>query len=227
MPMTTRRYGDEEASEIFRLATTSGTPQQALPGQSDGLTLAELQRIGQEAGIEPAQIAQAAASLDARGRPSPVRRSFGLPIGVSRVVELPRAPTDREWEQLIAEFRTTFGAQGRVTSTGSMREWSVGNLHICVEPTRHGQQLRLSTRKEDASVLNAMSALMAGMATLMGAVGMAAGHPAKALTFIGLFGGMSLASFGANVIRLPRWARERERQMEAIAEHTVDLLSDS
>src|SRR5437763_1290988 len=93
-PMTTRRYGDEEASEIFRLATTSETPQQSLPAESGGLTLTELQRIGQEAGIEPAHIAQAAASLDARGRPAPLRRSFGLPVGVSRVVELPRAPTD-------------------------------------------------------------------------------------------------------------------------------------
>jgi hypothetical protein len=40
-----------------------------------------------------------------------------------------------------------------------------------------------------------------------------------------MFGGMSLFSFGANVVRLPRWARERERQMEAIAERAVKLLS--
>jgi hypothetical protein len=40
-----------------------------------------------------------------------------------------------------------------------------------------------------------------------------------------MFGGMSLASFTANLLRSPRWARERERQMEALAEHTVKLLS--
>jgi len=226
MPMTTRRYGDEEASEIFRLATTSSTPQQSLPGQSDGLTLAELQRIGQEAGIEPAQIAQAAASLDARGRPAPIRRSFGMPVGVSRVVELPRAPTDREWEQLITEFRTTFSAKGKASSTGSMREWSVGNLHICVEPTKNGHQLRLSTRKSDAAAFNALGILMGGMSGVMGAIGMASGHAGKALVLVSLYGGMSLASFGANLVRLPRWARERDRQMEAIAEHAVELLSE-
>jgi hypothetical protein len=38
---------------------------------------------------------------------------------------------------------------------------------------------------------------------------------------------MALAAFGANLVRLPRWARERERQMEAIAEHAVKLLSNS
>jgi hypothetical protein len=36
---------------------------------------------------------------------------------------------------------------------------------------------------------------------------------------------MALASFGANLFRLPSWARERERQMEVIAEHAVKLLS--
>jgi hypothetical protein len=41
-----------------------------------------------------------------------------------------------------------------------------------------------------------------------------------------MFGGIALAAFGANLLRLPRWARERERQMEAIAEHALKLLSN-
>ncbi len=224
--MTERRYGDDEIREIFSLATTGDTRDQSLPAESGGLTLDELQRIGQEAGIEPARVAHAAASLDARGKAAPLRRSFGLPIGVSRVVDLPRAPTDREWEQLISEFRTTFGAHGKATSSGGLREWSVGSLHICVEPTSHGEQLRLSTVKSDAQVLNAFGLMMAGMSALMGAVVTAAGKPEKAILVLGMFGGMSLASFGANLVRLPRWARERERQMEAIAEHAVKLLSN-
>ncbi|HEX7977819.1 MAG TPA: hypothetical protein VF461_04410, partial [Gemmatimonadaceae bacterium] len=200
---------------------------QSVPADAEGLTLAELQRIGQEAGIEPARVAHAAASLDARGKAAPVRRSFGLPVGVSRVVALPRAPTDREWERLVSEFRTTFETQGQMTTTGGIREWSVGSLHICVEPTAHGEQLRLSTRKEDALILNGFSALMGGMSVVMGAVVASAGHPMKALPIVGMFGGMGLLSFTANLVRLPRWARERERQMEAIAEHAVKLLSDS
>jgi hypothetical protein len=225
--MTERRYGDEEVREIFSLATTGGLRDRSLPSESGGMTLDELQRIGQEAGIEPARVAQAAASLDARGRVAPVRRSFGMPVGVSRVVDLPRAPTDREWEQLIAEFRTTFGAQGRATTSGGLREWSQGTLHISVEPTERGEQLRLSTLKEDAIALNMLGVVMGGMSAIFGAVVAAAGKPEKALLVLGLFGGMALFTFGANLVRLPAWARERERQMEAIAEHTVKLLSNS
>lgn len=61
----------------------------------------------------------------------------------------------------------------------------------------------------------------------MGAVVAAAGKPEKALAVLGMFGGMSLFAFGANVLRLPAWARERKRQMEALAEHAVKLLSNS
>lgn len=223
--MTTRRYEDDEVREIFSLATTGGAADRTLPAESGGLTLDDLQRIGREAGIEPARVAQAAATLDARGKPAPVRRMFGLPIGVSRVVDLPRAPTDREWERLIAEFRTTFGAQGRATSSGGLREWSVGELHISVEPTEHGEQLRLSTVNSLGQLLNGLGTVLGGFSLLMAAVVAAAGKPEKALVVLGMFGGMSLAAFAGNVFRLPRWARERARQMEEIAEHAVKLLS--
>ena len=155
-----------------------------------------------------------------------MRRSFGLPIGLSRVVDLPRAPTDREWEQLISQFRTTFGTPGHATTSGGLRGWSQGDLHISVEPTEHGEQLRLSTLKGDAMVFNGFGLLMGGMSVLMSAVVAAAGKPEKALVLLGMFGGMSLAAFGANVVRLPSWARERKRQMEEIAEHAVKLLSN-
>jgi hypothetical protein len=223
--MSERRYEDEEVREIFSLATTGNARDPSLPTESGGLTIDELQRIGQQAGIEPSRIAQAANQLDARGKPAPVRRSFGLPVGVSRVVDLPRAPTDREWEQLIAEFRSTFGTQGRATTSGGLREWSQGNLHISVEPTARGEQLRLSTLKEDAIGLNALSAVIGGMSIIFGSVVAAAGKPEKALVVFGMFAGMSLFAFAANLFRLPGWARERTQQMETLAEHAVKLLS--
>jgi hypothetical protein len=225
LTMSTRRYGDDEVREIFSLATTGDTGDRSVPVESGGLTLDELRHIAREAGIEPARVTQAAAILDARGKPAPVRRWLGLPVGLSRLVALPRAPTDREWEQLIAEFRTTFGAPGQSTKSGGLREWSHGNLHICVEPTEHGEQLRLSTLKEDAMALNALAIGTGALSVIMSAVVTAAGKPEKALVVLGMFGGIALTAFGANVLRLPRWARERERQMEAIAEHTVKLLS--
>ncbi len=225
--MTERRYGDEEIREIFSLATTGDPRDRSLPAESGGLTLDEIQRIGQEAGIEPVRVAQAAEALDARGRPAPMRRSLGMPVGMSRVVPLPRAPSDREWERLISDFRTTFQTQGQAKTSGGLREWSHGNLHVSIEPTEHGEQLRLGTLKDDGIALNVLGVVTGGMSLLSSAVVAASGKPGKAFLVLAMFGGMSLAAFGANLIRLPRWARERERQMEGIAERAVKLLSGS
>ncbi len=174
-----------------------------------------------------------APSGDARDRPLPaqtrgapaVRRSFGLPIAVSQVIDLPRAPTSREWEQLVSELRTIFGVQGRVTITGGLREWSHGNLHISLEPGANGERLRLSDLKDDAVAINGLGFGLGAMGLLLGGV-MAAVGTGKPLMVVGAFGTMSLlAFFAANLVRTPAWARERARQMEAIAADVVKLLS--
>lgn len=224
--MSTRRYGDEEVREIFSLATTGSDRDRAVPAESGGLSIDELRQIAREAGIDPGRVAAAAATLDARGRAAPVRRALGLPVGLSRVVDLPREPTEREWEQLVTVFRTTFGTTGEMSTTGGLREWKNGNLHICVEPTEHGHQLRLATLKDDAIALNVLGVVTGAMAVLMGAVVTLAGKPDKAMVVASMFGGMALLAFGANVIRVPRWARERERQLEDLANRAVKLLSN-
>lgn len=223
--MTERRYDEDEVREIFDLATTGSTQERSLAPDSAGLTLAELQQIGREAGIEPGRIAAAAASLSTRVSAPPVRRSLGMPVGVSRVVDLPRAPTDLEWERIVSACRSTFGAKGRVASSGNLREWSQGNLHVCVEPTERGYQLRLSTLKSDASGVNAIAGSMAAMSAIMGTMATVAGKPGKGLALMVMFALFGLAFLAVNLVRLPRWARERAEQMEAIAAQSVRMLA--
>ena len=225
--MTTRRYGDDEVREIFSLATTGDLREPALPAESDGLTLDALERIGQEAGIDPARVAHAAATLDARGQSFPVQRAFGVPIGVSRVVALPRAPTDREWQQLLTHCRTTFGVQGVATESGGLRAWSHGRLQVSVEPTAEGEQLRLSTWNEAAVALNGLGLVFGGLSVLTSVAVVAAGKPEKALAVLALFGGIAVAAVATNVFRAPRWARARDRQMTAVAEHAVQMLAQA
>ncbi|QJR37683.1 hypothetical protein [Gemmatimonas groenlandica] len=85
--MTTRRYEDDEVREIFSVASTGSTSDQTLLAESGGLTLDELQRIGREVGIDPTRVAHAAAQLDARGTPTPVKRAFGMPVGAQGVAK--------------------------------------------------------------------------------------------------------------------------------------------
>lgn len=222
--MGERRYSDEEIRRIFGLAA-SGRPAAppARPG-SEGFTLADIQSIGLEAGLDPDMVARAAASLDARP-PRAGRSWLGMPIEVSRTVALPRAPTDHEWDRLVGELRTTFRARGRVMVQGNLREWSNGNLHACVEPTDTGWRLRMGTLKGDVAGYNFVGGTGIAGGVILGGIALLGGGFPEAAWLPATFGVGGIGVLIANVLRLPRWAGERERQMARIAERITAILS--
>ena len=215
-----RRYEEREIAEIFEAAAAPATARGA-----QGLTLSELQAIGGEVGIAPERIAAAAAGLARRPVQAPRRTSLGVPVSTGRVLELPRALTDREWGLLLGEVRATFGAAGREVVQGDTRQWRNSNLHVFVEPSATGYRLRMGTLKGDASAVNGiglggivMGAVTAG-STLTGA------DPAS-----GLAGALALAALGVgalafNAVRLPRWVRERDAQMDYLVERTREIVN--
>ncbi len=220
-----RRYQDEEVREIFALATTGGNAGgQPVPSHDDGLTLEQLQDVGVQVGLTPAQVASAASALDIRRQALPQRRHLGRPVSVGRIVDLPRAATEREWELLVAELRRTFDAKGEVTSHGSLREWSNGNLHAFLEPTDDGHRLRLTTFKGQASALTTVGVGGLLMALIMFAAMASKGKLGLELVMPMVFAALGAGALISNAVRLPRWAGERERQMEYIADRARALL---
>ncbi|MDP1891452.1 MAG: hypothetical protein Q8K55_11230 [Gemmatimonadaceae bacterium] len=217
--MNDRRYNEQEVAEIFgRAAEAQGDATRALtPGE--GMTLAELQDIGQQVGMTAAAVADAARSLD-RHEPRFRRQLLGLTIGVGRSVELERRLTTDEWERLVVKVRETFDARGNVKSEGSLRQWTNGNLQVLVEPTEHGDRLRIRTVNAYAQL-----AITAGVGTmavpvLVAAVAMVAGVPdvGERLAPLAPLALMGAASIGVGLMRLRGWARTRLQQMDAIAD---------
>lgn len=218
-----RRYRDEEIAEIFEAAATTHDPGQRSLAPADGLTLTELQAIGREVGLAPERIADAATAVDRRRSTLPRRKDLGMPISVSRSVDLPRDLTDREWSLLVAEMRETFNARGKDRSSGGLREWANGNLHAYVEPTEDGYRFRLRTTKGDALMLNRLGIAGMVMGLVMLVIFFLQGRMAEELfvpVFFALVGAGTLTS---NAVRLPGWAQERERQMEYIAARALAL----
>jgi hypothetical protein len=221
-----RRYGEDEVSEIFEAAATAPPSKgSGRPSSARGLTLAELQEIGMEVGVAPDRIADAASEVDRRRNAAPARKWLGMPVSAGRSVDLPRAPTDREWEMLVGELRQTFRARGKDRSQGGIREWTNGNLHACIEPTETGYRLRLGTVKGNAAAVG-----LAGMAGLLIAVPMVAvtlvtGGVGESLVGPVMMGSAGASALAYNALRLPPWARERERQMEYIAGRATALIA--
>lgn len=215
--MAERRYSEDEVAAIFELA--SKTDVSGLPASAGGtgLTLPALQEIGREIGISPEAISLAAQSLSPAAR-LPAPSYLGLPVGVGRIVEFERKLSDAEWENLVAELRTTFQARGVVRYDGPFRQWTNGNLTALLEPTREGHRLRMMTvRGASRARMMAGSLVMAGAGATLLAQAMAGG-----LSHLGNFVGPGfIALVGAGLFALGAlpvtgWARRRGEQFDAV-----------
>jgi len=213
-----RRYDDKEMAAIFRAAAEGPqTPSNNIVPRDEGLTLAELQAIGSEVGLSPDAVARAALALDVRAA-AESRTMFGLPIGVARTVNLNRRLTDEEWERLVVRLREVFDARGTMRSEGSFRQWTNGNLQVLLEPTETGHRLRFRTVNGAAMASISGGFFALGITAVTALAVLPGGHLVKALPgliFLFLTGAGMLAS---GVLRLPRRARLRQRQMESLAE---------
>jgi len=221
-----RSYDEEEIAEILERATA--TSPTTIPSVSaGGLTLTQLQEIGSEVGIVPARIAEAALAVSSREVSTPTRTFLGAPKSVSRTVRIHRALNDDEWARLVADLRETFDAQGKVTTVGSLRSWTNGNLQVHVEPDADGYRVRMLTVKGSVGPVTAMGLAFTLMSLLFVIVAVSEGGGQKLLfgaAMATIFGGVGLGQIGYLRASLPGWAADRATQMEGLAERIPKLL---
>jgi hypothetical protein len=217
-PMNERRYTEEEVAAIFERASEVSQAGPRQTSLAEGMTLAELQDIGREVGIPAESIALAAQTLGQSGQAAS-RTFMGLPLGVARTVYLGRRLSDAEWERLVVDLRDTFNARGIVKTQGSLRQWTNGNLQVLLEPTATGDRLRLRTVKGGALGAVVGGILLVGLSAA-GLIGAAAQGLLGDATLLSTMGLSALAGAGivaSNAVRLPRWGRTRQQQMDEIA----------
>jgi len=225
--MAERRYNDKEIAAIFRAAAEQEpqNPQREV-ARDEGLTLAELQAIGGEVGIASEAVAQAARAVDVRLGPAS-RTLLGLPVGVSRTVNLNRRLTDEEWERLVVQLREVFNARGRTRSDGSLRQWTNGNLQVLLEPTETGHRLRFGTLHGGARASIGAGIAVLGVTAAVVISSALGGTFGDAIPGIALLFAAGTGMIASGALRLPRWARLRERQMEALAAHITSSDKDT
>jgi hypothetical protein len=217
-----RRYHEDEVREIFEAAASAGDAGGGAAAR-DGLTLVQLQEIGRDVGLSPARIAEAATALDLRRGARPRATHLAMPVSVGTTVPLPRPLDDHEWSLLVAELRQTFRARGEDRSSGSGRVWTNGNLHAYVEATPDGHRLRLGTTKGSARGFNFLGLGSVSVAVVLLLVLVFTGQPLQGAQDLLALAGLGGAALGYNAFTLPRWARERERQMEHVAARALEI----
>ncbi len=214
--MPERRYDEKEVAEIFKRATEAQLEVARQLPPSEGLTLAEVLEIGRQAGITAESAADAARSLD-RHEPRFRRTLLGATVGVGRTVALERRVTTEEWERLVVVLRDTFDARGVVKSDGGLRQWTNGNLQILIEPTEHGDRLRMRTVHVAARNIVTAGVIVLGAIGAVTAVSVATGVPGAALQELVPLATMGATLLGVGALRLRGWAATRIKQMDDIA----------
>lgn len=218
-----RKYNESEIEAIFSSAARAQETARTSIGESEGLTLEELQRIGREAGITPEFIRRAAAALEMGTPDESTDRLVGLPIGVGRSAVVPGPLTDEAWDQLVADLRRTFRATGRTRVDGSLRQWRNGNLRASVEPVADGYRLDISTMNGNlrSGIVGGMVAVVLGLLlTVMHFLSgetMSDTYRTLVVTAMAVIGLATIAGF-----RLPGWARERKLQMKDVLERAME-----
>ncbi|MBX9929674.1 MAG: hypothetical protein K2X99_12285 [Gemmatimonadaceae bacterium] len=224
-----RRFDDDEVALILEQASqvSAQRHEHELVERAPGLSLAQLQQIAAESGIAPDDVARAAANV-ARGgiAPMQVRRTLGVPVALGKTVLLARPLTDAEWDRIVVVLRETFEARGTVRAEGTLREWSNGNLRVVLEPTPNGQRLRLSTRRGDAGLWAAVGAGSAALGATLAATAWMSGAAEALMSALPVLG-VGLAMLARNAVLLPRWARQRSAQLDAVAAAADRVIEES
>lgn len=184
-----RRYTDREVALVLKRASEMEEKREVTPGGGAGLTLAQLEEIARDVGLDPELVARAARELDTRGR----ARAAGLlgpPATQKSVLAVPGRLDEEGLRALIQVVDGQVSADGLVTEAlGTVRWTATDRFHstqVTVSPV--GEETRVQvTERYNARVRPLVHGLPAAWGGMAG-VGIGAG--------IGLVGAPLVAAIG-------------------------------
>lgn len=238
--MPDRTYSEREIADLIeRAVERQQAARTAQPGET--LTLAEIERIAAEAGIDPKHIREAAGEMDAVGKT--LKRESGTTkttVFVERWIDAPLTP--EAWEDAVLELQDRYGASaaaalgmpagGTVQQIGNAYEWRhTSGLGVQTTITASPRDGR--TRLRISQLVGLASATTEGILYGLGPAFLAS-LPMLALAEK-LTGSTPLAAVGALMAFLVVWAisapvitsldrRWRTKKHAALAELADDLV---
>ena len=246
-----RKFNDEEVALIIKRAAELQQTQQAEEEPSNTMTLAEVEQIAREAGIDPKLIRQAAHGLE---RPAEIARPspwLGAPTRLvfERVID-GEVPVD-DFEPIINEIRRTFADNGIPSVLGKTLAWTSS-----YQGGRRGNNVRMvnvsvvprsgaTTVRVEEEIRNIAAAVFGGLVGGGGGgttgisigIGMGVFHsaPVAAALWFGVFGSfytLARTIYGRMVGKREKelselTARLEEQITESIASRAVKPAADA
>lgn len=137
-----RRFGDKDVALILKRAAELQHRDPLAVREGAGFTLAELESVAQEAGIDPKYVRRAVDELGAqRGSPAIVDL-IGAPVALDFTRAVSREAPNEAFDALVAEIQAGLNEIGAASALGRSLVWHSGNvqrqLQVSVTP-RGGQ----------------------------------------------------------------------------------------
>lgn len=218
-----KRYSEEEVRLILKKAMDPALEGNPFHPGDRGLTLAELQDIAAEVGIDPKRI-QLAASEVGPAMQAPPNPFVGVPTTIQFESTLQGVTLTEGLEhEVVALIRSVLGRQGLISRDGDAFEWkardAMGGRYVSITPTHEGVRLRILGNYRD------------GVMSILGGVG--------GVTFVGTSAILSSLALGPAGILLgaaavavlpPRfayraWRKREDAVMAELHRKIFELLS--
>lgn len=223
-------FSPEAARAIFRRAAEhQEMARSALRTDADAVSLADLQAIGAEAGIDPTYVAAAAAELSTEDSADDAPWWYAGPASVRAETVVPGIVTDGPaWAAMVRELRDTFGTDGVATQLDDTLEWSfepqVGgdSTRVDVTPEPHGTRICITRSKTQAA---RMGALMGGTLGVCGFCTGALIFAINGFDLVALAFMLMIVALGAALtgISIPLYRRTVRREQRAF-DRLIDRL---
>jgi hypothetical protein len=226
-PVPTRKYNDREIALILKKAAER---QEDVAPKEGGYSLAELEEIAAQAGIDATHVRSAARDLSMVDRPA----GHGF-VGSPTIIELERTVegevAESEYGDLVELIRDLTHEVGTVTRVDRTMEWvtrgqDMAGMHISINPGKGHTRIRLVTRHDGVAFVLFLVTGMLG--TLLGIpVWMALlGHGFPAV--LGVMCGTSSILLGDRAIMRAvsnRRQRSATQVIDALAEHVARVAT--
>ncbi len=240
-----RRLGDKEIGLVLKRAAELQHREPGAGGagggtvgggEGSGLSLAELEQVAQEAGIDPEYVRRAVGELDGAALPGDYNVFLGAPTLIEQQHTLAGEVREAAFELLVEEIRTVMHDVGAVNTLGRSLTWHSTNFQRPVQITVAPRGGRTRIRVEE-KLGNLAGGLFGGIMGGVGGGGMGAamgigigalGSPVAAavLATALLFGSYFLAR-GIFRSTVRRRSAELRRLVERLAEQVAEALGRS
>jgi len=225
-----RRYGDKEVGKLLRRATEI---QRAEPTAEnpEGLTIAELEDVAKEAGIDPRYLRRAAAELEVGGASEIWTKLAGAPTGFVLERVVPGEVPESMFEELVPIMQTATIGQGTASAVGKTLTWTSRS-----DSNSSSQQILIAYRDGETTIRieERMTGFAGGLfGGLLGGVGAGVGIGAGGAV-AGVLGSVALAfvipalAFGsAYAAARTIWKAEvkkRRRRMQDLLDNLADRI---